>query len=152
MEMEKEYASKGVAGAGLGLGIAGTALWLLQNGGGFGGLFGNGQAALAAGTATSAALAEKDAQIARLQSEKYSDNKVQELFSFYYAEQEKRNIELVRTRERLTALELQVANQQQALGQITTIRVPNTVLCPGVPSTTISFASSSSDSTTSSSS
>lgn len=36
----KEYASKGVAGAGLGLGIAGTALWLL-NGGFGGGLFGN---------------------------------------------------------------------------------------------------------------
>lgn len=36
----KEYASKGVAGAGLELGIAGTALWLLQGGLG-GGLFGN---------------------------------------------------------------------------------------------------------------
>ena len=33
VEVEKEYASKGVAGAGLGLGIAGTALGLLQNGG-----------------------------------------------------------------------------------------------------------------------
>ena len=32
VEVEKEYASKGVAGAGLGLGIAGTALGLLQNG------------------------------------------------------------------------------------------------------------------------
>lgn len=36
----KDYASKGVAGAGLGLGIAGTALWLLSGGLG-GGLFGN---------------------------------------------------------------------------------------------------------------
>lgn len=36
----KDYASKGVAGAGLGLGIAGTALWLLSGGFG-GGLFGN---------------------------------------------------------------------------------------------------------------
>ena len=37
----KEYASKGVAGTGLGLGIAGTALGLLAlNRGGFG-LFGN---------------------------------------------------------------------------------------------------------------
>lgn len=37
-----EYASKGVAGSGLGLGIAGTALGLLNNGGlgGLGGLFG----------------------------------------------------------------------------------------------------------------
>ena len=32
MEIENKYASKGVAGSGLGLGIAGTALWLLQNG------------------------------------------------------------------------------------------------------------------------
>lgn len=37
---EKEYASKGVAGTALGLGIAGTALWLLNNNGG--GLFGGG--------------------------------------------------------------------------------------------------------------
>lgn len=28
----KDYASKGVAGTGLGLGIAGTALWLLSGG------------------------------------------------------------------------------------------------------------------------
>jgi hypothetical protein len=33
----KDYASKGVAGAGLGLGIAGTALWLLS--GGLGGVY-----------------------------------------------------------------------------------------------------------------
>lgn len=37
---KKEYASKGVAGTGLELGIAGTALWLLSGGLG-GGLFGN---------------------------------------------------------------------------------------------------------------
>lgn len=38
IEVEKDYASKGVAGAGLGLGIAGTALGLL--GGNLGGLLG----------------------------------------------------------------------------------------------------------------
>lgn len=32
VEVEKEYASKGVAGSGLGLGIAGTALGLLNGG------------------------------------------------------------------------------------------------------------------------
>lgn len=37
--MEMNFASKGVAGAGLGLGIAGTALGLLNNGGG--GILGN---------------------------------------------------------------------------------------------------------------
>lgn len=40
MEVDKNYASKGVAGAGLGLGIAGTALGLL--GGGIPGLFNTG--------------------------------------------------------------------------------------------------------------
>ena len=39
MEVQKEYANKGVAGAGLGLGIAGTALGLL-NGNGLGGVLG----------------------------------------------------------------------------------------------------------------
>ena len=39
VEVEKDYASKGVAGAGLGLGIAGTALGLMQNGN-LGGIFG----------------------------------------------------------------------------------------------------------------
>jgi hypothetical protein len=41
VEIEKEYATKGVAGAGLGLGIAGTALGLLQNGN-LGGILGGG--------------------------------------------------------------------------------------------------------------
>ena len=42
MEYENKYASKGVAGAGLGLGIAGTALGVMNNGGfgGLGNLFG----------------------------------------------------------------------------------------------------------------
>jgi hypothetical protein len=39
IEVEKDFASKGVAGAGLGLGIAGTALGLLGNGA-LGGLLG----------------------------------------------------------------------------------------------------------------
>ena len=41
VEVEKEYANKGVAGTGLGLGIAGTALGLL-NGGNLGGILGGG--------------------------------------------------------------------------------------------------------------
>ena len=65
-----EFASKGVAGSGLGLGIAGTALGVLassQNGNGLlGGLLGgNGNC--------SQAIAERDAIIGKLQSEKYTD-------------------------------------------------------------------------------
>lgn len=56
---KKEYASKGVAGTGLGLGIAGTALWLLSGGLGSG-LFGN-RAGVAAATGIGAeGIAEKE--------------------------------------------------------------------------------------------
>ena len=81
-----DYASKGVAGAGLGLGIAGTALALLNNNGGglLGGLFGCGNcggASLAAmqGNGYVAALAQKDAEIGELKAEKYTDNRVDAL-------------------------------------------------------------------------
>lgn len=64
VEVERDYASKGVAGAGLGLGIAGTALGLLQNGN-FGGILGgNGGSAY-----VSRYDAEKDARIAQLETE-----------------------------------------------------------------------------------
>lgn len=67
VEVEKEYASKGVAGAGLGLGIAGTALGLMQNGN-LGGIFG-----INGGNCNNAYVsrydAEKDARIAQLETE-----------------------------------------------------------------------------------
>lgn len=59
---KKEYASKGVAGTALGLGIAGTALWLLNGGLGNGGLFGGGNAQTAANRAEIDALAAKECQ------------------------------------------------------------------------------------------
>ena len=77
-----EFASKGVAGTGLGLGIAGTALGLL-NGGlgglGLGGLFGGNAATLAGGTALGV-LSEKDARIAELTAEKYADGVAKEVY------------------------------------------------------------------------
>lgn len=67
VEVEKEYASKGVAGAGLGLGIAGAALGLMQNGS-LGGIFG-----INGGNCNNAYVsrydAEKDARIAQLETE-----------------------------------------------------------------------------------
>jgi hypothetical protein len=66
VEVEKDYASKGVAGAGLGLGIAGTALGLMQNGN-LGGILGgcnNGGSAY-----VTRYDAEKDARIAELETE-----------------------------------------------------------------------------------
>ncbi len=73
-----EFASKGVAGSGLGLGIAGTALGLLNangNGGSLlGGLFGGGNCQNAQAGMALNALAEKDAKIAELTAMRYSDN------------------------------------------------------------------------------
>lgn len=75
-----EFASKGVAGSGLGLGIAGTALGLLNssNGGLLGGILGGGNA--------QSIISEKDATIAKLQAEKYSDNSNIEVYKQLRAE------------------------------------------------------------------
>lgn len=71
-----EFASKGVAGSGLGLGIAGTALGVLNNSangnGLLGGLFGNGNQ-----NVVSALQAENG----MLKAEKYSDNNAKEVYA-----------------------------------------------------------------------
>jgi hypothetical protein len=67
VEVEKDYASKGVAGAGLGLGIAGTALGLMQNGS-LGNIFGGGNGCGGSAYVTRYD-AEKDARIAALETE-----------------------------------------------------------------------------------
>lgn len=65
-----EFASKGVANAGLVTGIIGTSLGVLNNGGlNLGGILGGN----AAGGVALGVLAEKDAKIAELTSEKYAD-------------------------------------------------------------------------------
>jgi len=147
MEVEKEYASKGVAGAGLGLGIAGTALALMNGGlGGFG--WGNSTVAATAGAAGLSALAEKDAEIARLRSEKYSDNKVQELYNYIVAGNQQLTQELVNNRVRLATAESNIANIQSTLGALTVVRVPNSVLCPGVPAVEVVHTTTTSSTTT----
>lgn len=68
-----DYASKGVAGTGLGLGIAGTALSLLNNNGGnvLGGLLGGG----------SNRMSELLAENSMLKSENYSDKVAKEVYA-----------------------------------------------------------------------
>ena len=78
MEIENKYASKGVAGAGLGLGIAGTALGVLN--GGLNGILGNGWGNGWMGAPVNGCIpsenmpvtrydAQKDARIAELETE-----------------------------------------------------------------------------------
>ena len=111
MEYENRYASKGVAGAGLGLGIAGTALGLL-NGNGLNILGGNNHC----GGGDNAPitryemglqqeLAAKDSKIGLLESNIYTDSKIADSYERLYG--------LVR------ALEGQMAQQAVVNAQFT---------------------------------
>lgn len=128
-----DYASKGVAGTGLALGIAGTALALFGNGGfgGFGGLFGGNQAAMMAGGAGLATLAQKDAEIAQLKSERYADKNTLDLYRYVDGQFEA-------IKSHMATLTCQVNANTARLGAITTVRIPNNVLCPGVPPVEVS--------------
>ena len=115
-----EFASKGVAGSGLGLGIAGLATALLQganngNGGILGGLFGGGNC-----NQVSALMAEN----ANLRAEKYSDNKDAEVYVASHAENKALRDELMgfirplsneaaQNRERVAVLESQMKSNAE---------------------------------------
>jgi hypothetical protein len=106
-----EYASKGVAGAGLGLGIAGTALNLMQNGA-LGNIFGG---VGGGANASTLAISERDAKIARLESEKYSDSKVQELYNYTVGQNKELSTFLCNIDKRVTALEVSAPLREQIL-------------------------------------
>lgn len=88
MELENKYGSKGVAGAGLGLGIAGTALGLL-NGNGLGGLFGDNRPCGHEEHLVNRYEAQQSARIAELETEVklrdsniYTDSKILDLYKY----------------------------------------------------------------------
>ena len=97
VEVEKEFASKGVAGAGLGLGIAGTALGLLGNGGlpGLLGGWGNNCNSWGAGVCSEnmpvsrfelgqeAKISELQSQIALRDANTYNDQKLLEVYKYF---------------------------------------------------------------------
>lgn len=121
-----EFESSGVAKAGLTTGIIGTSLAGLMalggNGGGLlgGGLFGNNNAQMAA----MGVLAEKDAKIAELTAQKYSDNQDAALYQATRSENEKLENRLMdyikplsdeaaQNRERVAVLEAQQAKNSE---------------------------------------
>ena len=152
-----EYASKGVAGSGLGLGIAGLSVALLQGANGGNGLLGG----LFSGnnSATLAYIAEKDARIASLEAQKYTDEKIS-------AVKERINqvgVEVatlaLNTEKRVAQLEGQVSCLAQAtntaiaginstLGNITKCVIPAGAICPEVMPRYNSFVTPPSGSTT----
>jgi hypothetical protein len=82
-----EFASKGVAGSGLGLGIAGTALGVLNGGlNGLGGLFGNNCGCAENQTINryelglESQIVSKDTEIALLKSNIYTDQKIADVY------------------------------------------------------------------------
>lgn len=150
-----EYASKGVAGAGLGLGIAGTALGLLN--GGWGLL--NGMVNGCGGCCSESTpvnryelnlvqeIAAKDAHIGLLEADKYTDQKIVEAYKDLQAQ-------ITAIKDNQTAINTQQAvyngtntatiscMQQQiaALQSLTKLVVPNTSVCPGWGNVTITPA------------
>lgn len=118
-----EFASKGVAGSGLGLGIAGTALGVLNasangNGGLLGGLFGNGNNPL------QNQLAALMAENGMLKSENYADKVGKEVYSQSLADnratEERINAILAPTaqaiaenQKEIAVLKMQIAKDQE---------------------------------------
>lgn len=111
MEYENRYASKGVAGAGLGLGIAGTALGLL-NGNGLNILGGNNHCGGGDNAPVTRyemglqqELAAKDSRIGLLESNIYTDSKIADVYE--------------RLNTKINGLETQICGQAVINAQIT---------------------------------
>lgn len=156
---EIQYASRGVAGSGLGLGIAGTALGLLN--GGLNGILGNG-----CGNAWNNCCSEnnmvnryelsQESKISKLESEIalrdaniYNDSKLLELYKYIDGKLEGVNATLA-TQAVWNATQTAAINCMQGqisqLFGLTKLVVPNTSVCPGwgnvtiTPSTTTTTA------------
>lgn len=153
-----EYASKGVAGAGLGLGIAGTALSLLNgngagllNLGGMGCCPGAGYAGMGWHTGAPVnryeatliqEVANKDSQIALRDANIYNDQKLLEVYKYFDGQL---NIIRGELKEQAvyngvnTATVGCLQNQVQQLLSLTKLVVPNSSLCPGWGDVTVSI-------------
>lgn len=148
IEVEKDFASKGVAGAGLGLGIAGTALGLL--GGNLGGILGgNGMCnenmpVNRYELSMVRDLTNKDMEIAYLKGRDAS--KTDDLELYKYIDGQVRRIDREMADQRvlnattgaaLSCLTGQVNGMQALLNSITKTVIPNSAICPGYGDVTV---------------
>ena len=145
-----EFASKGVAGAGLGLGIAGTALGVL--GGGIPNIL-SGWTGRTAGCCDSAnmpvsryelgqesKIADLQSQIALRDANTYNDQKLLEVYKYFDGKLEGVNQRLCDQavwNATQTATIGCIAQQVAALNGLTKLVVPNTSVCPGWGNVTI---------------
>ena len=135
VEVEKDYASKGVAGAGLGLGIAGTALGVLGNNG-LGNILGGwGNNNCGALFAWERELSCKDAEIGSLKADLATDRKILELYQ--YVDGRMRGIEGQLAQQavvnaQITANISCMQNQIATLNGLTKTVIPIASICPEV--------------------
>lgn len=151
VEVDKTYASKGVAGAGLGLGIAGTALGLL-NGGALPGLF-NGMGACNAAcsegvlvnryeAAQSARIAELETEVKLRDANTYTLGEMNKMRDYVDRRFEKVECQLgqqaVYNATNTAALNC-MQGQIAQLMSLTKMVVPNGSICPGWGDVTVSI-------------
>ena len=151
MEYENKYASKGVAGAGLGLGIAGTALGLMA-----GGL--NGTGLLNSNNCGGCSedhyvnryelglqqeLAAKDSKIGLLESNIYTDSKIADVYErlntkigVLEGQICQQNVYNATNTATISCIQGQIAQ----LASLTKLVVPNTSVCPGWGNVTVTPA------------
>lgn len=163
MEVTHDYASKGVAGTGLGLGIAGTALGLLNNNGGLGGVLGG---VLGGNNSGTMALFSENAQ---LKAEKYTDKQVANLYEAKVRDDKELAVFANAIDKRVASLETAlplhmqiidgkiaqtaqaadccckasqaaIAGLQSTVNAITKLVVPNSAICPGWGDVTVTAA------------
>lgn len=153
-----EFASKGVAGSGLGLGIAGTALGLLNGLGGMAGLAANAAGCNNCGGCCSEntpvsryemnqtqTIAAKDAEIGLLKADKYTDQKLTEVTAYLMGQIKDLSNEVRANKDEQAGVNMQQAvynatntaaisclqNQVAALQGLTKLVIPNSSVCPG---------------------
>lgn len=141
-----EFASKGVAGSGLGLGIAGTALGLLN--GGLGNLLGNNMwnnnncsentLVTRYENGLQQTIATKDSEIGLLKSNIYTDQKIADVFerlNTRLVAMDKENCERFAAQatynSTLNGAVTNIQNQVTQLQSLTKLIVPNSSVCPG---------------------
>jgi hypothetical protein len=144
-----EFASKGVAGSGLGLGIAGTALGVL-NGGWLGNVFGNANTRCAEGAPVSRYELGLEQKIASLESgialrdaNIYNDTKMLELYKYVDGKLEGINNKLcdqaVFNATQTAAMNC-MGGQIAQLYALTKLVIPNGSVCPGWGNVTVTPA------------
>lgn len=147
MEYENKYGSRGATNTGLGLGIAGTALGLLNNGA-LGGLFGGNNCGCSEDhyvnryeLGLQQELAAKDSKISLLESNIFTDSKIADVY-------EKLNTKIGGLEAQLcqqavynatnTATLNCMSGQIAQLMSLTKTVIPNTNVCPGWGDVTVS--------------